>query len=277
MEISSYLSEKQKKRRKRRAYFSIAITVVVVCLVFSGVLWIFTHVPLFKIRNIVVTGDDQVASSDVIAVLQSDALRNHGLVRSLMGIDNMLVWPDSFSSSDLALLPEVSNAVIDKDYFTRTITVNITERAPAGIWCFMPKLNAAGNPAGDESCYWFDAGGVLFKRGFDTEGSSLFAIHDYSQADPGLGGKILPDEFVANMLSVVSTVRQSGISISEIALRDISLEEIDVTTYNGPDIYFSLRFPSDEDLPVMEDLMLRNNFAKLQYVDFRVENRAYYK
>jgi hypothetical protein len=141
----------------------------------------------------------------------------------------------------------------------------------------MPALDAAGNPTSNESCYWFDANGVLFERAFDTDGSSLFAIHDYSQKDPGLEGTILSAEFIPNLVSIVNAITASGLDIKEIALNNIDLEEIDVTTYNGPNIYFSLRFSADEDVPVLENIMQLKNFAKLQYVDFRVDNRAYYK
>jgi hypothetical protein len=189
----------------------------------------------------------------------------------------MLVWPDKLSLSDMAFLPDTAAISISKSYFTHTITATVTERAPSGIWCFMPKLNAAGNPTTNESCYFFDGNGVLFERGFDTQGSSLYAIHDYSQKDPGLGGTIMTSEFTPNLLSIIDVIQKSGVDVQEIALNDIALQEIDVTTYNGPALYFSLRFPADEDLPVLASIMQKSGFAKLKYVDFRVENRAYYK
>ena len=39
----------------------------------------------------------------------------------------------------------------------------------------------------------------------------------------------------------------------------------------------SLRFPADDDLAVLQSLMSKPSFNNLQYVDFRVENRAFYK
>ncbi len=277
MEISSYISESQKKRKRRRTYFVAAAAFAAAYCVLAGGAWIVLGSPLFRRDADVIQGNSQVAASDVLSVLQSSVLRDHGFSQSLLGINNMLIWPGSVGARSLSFLPQVAAIGLSKDYITHTITATVTEREPAGIWCYMPKLDAAGNPTGNESCYWFDAAGTLLTRGFDTEGSSLFAVHDYSGRDPGLGGTILPAEFAGNLMSILDVVRQSGIAVNEIALRDTSLEEIDVTTYNGPDIYFSLRFSADEDLPVLQGIMQKPGFAKLQYIDFRVLNHAYYK
>ena len=75
----------------------------------------------------------------------------------------------------------------------------------------------------------------------------------------------------------MGAIKASGLTVEEIALHDIGLEEVDVSTYNGPVIYFSLRFNAMEDLPVLQQLLAKPNFNSLQYIDFRTENRAYYK
>jgi len=284
MEIDAYLSKKQKRRKKRRAYFFGVAAFVVVYLIALGIFWIIFHSPLFRVDRVVVQGNVNVPSDAVVALLQASVLKpgdelKHGnsWFRSFFGFKNMLIWPGALPADDLTVLPALANITISKDYFSHTITATVTERQASGIWCFVPKTNSAGNPSANEPCYWFDSGGFLFEKAFDTQGSSLFAIQDYSQTDPGLGKNILPDEFIPNLVSIVNVVASSGISVDTAALNDIGLEEIDITTYNGPELYFSLRFPADEDLPVLQSLMAKSDFGKLEYIDFRVENRAYYK
>ena len=129
----------------------------------------------------------------------------------------------------------------------------------------------------DERCSWFDPAGVLFAQTFDTEGAMLFAVHDYADAKLVMGGKILPDRFITNMFSILNVLHASGLSIKEVRLNDLSLEEIQVVTYGGPDIRFSLRFSAESTLSVLQNIMGKPGFNKLQYVDFRTQNRAYYK
>ncbi len=274
MEIGSYLSEKHRKKRNRRAYLNLIFVFAIVYALCAGSYWFILRSPFFRVNQIAIAGNSTVASSDIIALLQGSVLRsgdsmmngNSG-IKAHLGTRNMLVWPGSLPTNDLAVIPQLASINIAKDYFSHTVTARVAERQPFGIWCLMP----------DDSCYWFDDTGVIFQRTFDTEGSLLSSVHDYSQTALGLGGTILPAEFVGNMLSILNVIKESGISAKEIALNNIGLQEIDITTYNGPALYFSLRFPADEDLTVLQSLMVMPKFAKLQYVDFRVENRAYYK
>ena len=249
-------------------------------LVFGAVLfvfWIVAESPVFRIDHVVVTGNLAVMSDDVTTLLQASMARHPTIWSSLLGTHNMLIWPEALASSDVALVPQLAGVTLQKNYADHMIVASVTERKPVAIWCEMPAMDANGNPSGDESCFWFDDTGMLFQKAFDTEGSELFAVHDYSQKGLGLGGNILPDIFVPNMLSILGTVKASGVTAKEIALNDLSLQEVDVLTYDGPALYFSLRFSAEEDLQALQQLMAKPGFDSLQYVDLRTENRMYYK
>jgi hypothetical protein len=275
--LQDYFSDRHKKKRKNQRNFFLVIVISIVIAIAASAWWILFRSPVLKVRQVIVQGNDAVASSDVVALLDGVVLKEQGFTRSLFGTDNMLAWPNALTLSDLAADPRLASVTLEKDYLRHTVTAMITERKPLAIWCAIPKIDAALNPQGDELCYWFDVTGTMFQKAFDTEGSVLFAVHDYSQGNAALGGKILPDIFIPNLVSILSVLKQSGLSMKEVALTDISLQEIDVSTYNGPSVYFSLRFPAGEDLAVLQSLMAQSGFNVLQYVDFRVENRAYYK
>lgn len=275
--LEEYLSEKQRKKEKhRRRLWWLAAVVLVFCAALF-IFWVVAESPVFRIDHVVVTGNLAVAADDVANLLQVSMSRHHTIWSTILGTKNMLIWPKALASSDIALVPQLAGVALQKSYVDHTITAFVTEREPIAIWCEMPAIDANGNPSGDESCFWFDDTGTLFEKAFDTEGSELFAVHDYSQKGLGIGGKILPSIFVPNMLSILGTVKASGITVKEIVLNDISLQEVDVSTYNGPALYFSLRFSADDDLEALRQLMEKTGFDSLQYIDFRTENRMYYK
>ncbi len=271
MELDSYLSDKQKKRKRRRRYISLVLVLAAIGLLFTGAAWLVFRSPILRIQKIVVQGNSAVPSGDILALLQGNVLRGHPFWPSLLGIGNMLAWPATLPASDLSYIPQLASLTLSKDYLSRTITADVTERQPFAIWCFTSGTTV------NESCYWFDDQGVLFERTFDTEGSLMFAIHDNSQKGLGLNDAILPDGLAPNLISIIKVLTASGIQVNSIALNDLALQEIDITTYEGPALYFSLRFPADDDLSILESLMAKPNFTKLQYIDFRIENRAYYK
>jgi len=279
--IEDFLSEKHKrKRKKRRQFFWVAVVIVIV-IVIVIVAWIFIWSPVFRLKQIVIQGENTVPSSTVASLLQENLAQNNGFALKLLGAGNMLAWPDAVVSSELASVPQVASLTVTKNYWYHTVTATVAEREPFAIWCAMPSLDASGDPEGEEFCYWFDNTGTMFADAFDTEGNAIFAVHDYAEGaatgTAALGSKILPDFFVPNLISILNVLKQSGLNVKEIALEDLSLEQVNVSTYDGPTIYFSLRFPSDVDLPVLQSLMAKPGFDNLQYVDFTVENRAFYK
>ncbi len=271
----------------RRWVFS-ALAVFVLYFIFFGVAWFMMRAPFFSVARVAVTGAPDMAAADVIAIVQADpsGTMTTGWLGAMLGWKNMFAWPDRVPSSTLALAPELSGLTVSKDYFSHTVTIAATERQSFGIWCFLPKgaaqvsfssSSSVPEVGGSGQCYWFDGDGVLFQKSLSTQGNLIFVVNDYSQADRGLGNTVLPEEFNANFISVMDVLRATGIGVREIDLRDLSLEEVDAQTVAGPVIEFSLRFPANDYLPVLEQLAGQAGFDKLQYVDCRTQDRVFYK
>ncbi len=318
MELNKYLSESRRRRQKRVRTIRLVVGVFIVLLLVAGCMWLAVRSPLVRVDRIVAQGNNAIPTSDLMAFAEEIFARHRGWL-GFLGTHNMLAWPTTVASDDLALEPRLAFATLSKSYFAHTVTLTVTERQPVAVWCFVPSFAVAaseGRPAGSatgaivatpldlgnsstdtaslsvagamssapsiavvygESCYWFDETGTLFEPAFDAEGNLLLAIHDYSQKDPGAGGIILPPRFIANLMSILTVVQDGGLRLKEIQLNTIGLEEIDVTTYNGPTIYFSLRFPAGDTSSALRSLMSKPTFSRLQYVDFRTQDRAYYQ
>ncbi len=274
MELNEYLSESHKKRKKQRRQIFAQLGAGCVLLALILVAWVFVRSPLFRLNEITVSGNDAMSSADIVTLAQS-AFGKSG--SRWLGIRNLLAWPSSFASGDIVVAPQLESATLTKDYFHHALHVAVVERKPFAIWCMMPSAGSETTAVQDGSCYWFDRAGVMFSRTFDAQGNLIFSVHDYSQNGLGVHKTIVSSRFVADVISVLDTIRASDIRVKEIRLNDIALEEMQVTTYNGPDLEFSIRFPAAGTLAVLQSLIAKPGFSKLQYIDFRTEDRAYYK
>jgi hypothetical protein len=282
MQIAPYVSDRKKRRKRRRAYFFAAAGLIVLYAIFFGAQWLVLHSPVFRVDHVVVLGNGSVSSADVIALAEASAFPGHDIFRAALTFDNMLLWPASIPQNELQLIPQLADANISKDFFTHTVTITVTERSPFGIWCFSAppgviSTSSAIVAGATVPCYWFDNTGTIFERAGETQGGLVYTVYDRAQAPLGLNQKVLPNEFLQNFISIMNVLRASGLGVQNIELNDLTLEEVDVKTANGPMVYFSLQFPADEYLPVIQKLMLQPNFNKLQYVDCRTENRLFYK
>ncbi len=279
MELNELLSESRKKRQKRKRMFVMGAAIAVAVLFVLGIVWLFLWSPLTRVDRIVAKGNVEVSDAEIVDLAHAAFVDGHRGFLNFPGDKNILMWPSVIAPNVLASQPQIAHATLTKDYGAHAIVITVAERQPFAIWCLMPPGAATDAMAGwgNESCYWFDRTGTLFAPTFDTEGDLLLAVHDYSENDPKLGDQILPDRFLQNFLGILDVLRPSGLRIKEVRLNDLGLEEIQVTTYNGPSIYFSLRFPPTGTLAGLQDAMGKPGFDKLQYVDFRTQGRMYYQ
>jgi hypothetical protein len=274
MHVRSYVPVEKRRREKGRRYFwgTVAIFILYFLALFTA--WIIFRSPIFWVSDVTVKGNQNVPSGAIISLVEAAAMPAQGgrtlLIKPILGYKNMFAWPGTVPSSTLAWLPQLASLAVNKDYFTHTITINVKEREPLGIWCFEP---ASGN----EQCFWFDDTGMMFERTYDTQGNAIMVVHDYSEKPGSVNKKVLPDTFAPNLVSIMKVLRAAHLTIATIALKDLSLEQIDVTTVHGPSLYFSLRFPADNYLQVIQSIHTQSNWGKLSYIDCRTENRVYYK
>lgn len=277
-EVASYLSESRHRRshRRRIGIFLLAVAGLYALLIIAS--WFILRSPLFRVDSIVVRGNKEIPADLVKSTLLAAVLK--GGWSNVLGWRNMLAWPSSLSAYDLRFLPEAESITIEKNYRAHEIFATVAERTPAGIWCSKP---AAGEPADSGgaqasfSCFWFDAHGILYKRTVDAQGNLIPVVHDYTGEAAGLRAQVLTEPLVANLISVFRALEAGGVSVKEIKMNQANLEEVEADTNDGPVIYFSLRQSADEDAQVLAQLKARPQFKYLQYIDFRVENRAYYK
>ncbi len=260
----AYISKFKAKRRRRRFYLVPIYAFLALYLIAAGTGWFFLKSPFFRINKIEIVGNSTVSEGELTDLLKP-AVLGHSFWKSVLGFNNILAWPAEISTGNLVFLPGIESLGVLKNYRYRSLVVSVKERMGFGTWCVK------------EECWLFDKDGFIFKRTISSEGSLINTIHDYSQSKLGLNSKILPDEFIPNAISVFNVLDGSGLNIKEIAIKDLSLREMEVGTYGGPKIYFSLTFPADNLLQVINDFNSRAGFKNMEYLDFRVENKLYYK
>lgn len=258
----------KKKRRKKTFIIRGGIGAVILGLLIFGVVRIVFYSSLFRIQDVVVNSGD-ISKEKILDLLRDRIEKNSFLIRSL-GFNNFLAWPKNIEGSELAAMPEIDNLIIKKEYSRKALTVDVISKKPFALWCLKKDLPA--------SCYLFDKNGYIFGKSPEAGGNLIQVVSDYSQDSLNIGSKILKNELVPNMISILETLSASGLALNEISLKDLTREEIDIQTSAGPIIYFSLHYPAETYLSFIQSLLPSSaTFKNIQYIDLRVPNRAYYK
>ena len=265
-DVKIYLSDAgraRKRKRMRYAYLTVLLIAYSAILIFCLLSF---RTGLFRAKSVEVTGNREVSSENVMTILEAQVFGGSS-VKYALGFRNYLIWPDNLKDPG-KFLPQIKSISIKKHYWGKKIEARVVERLPYGTWCM-------GGEAPD--CFWFDEDGYIFKRGIPSEGNIIKSVNDLSGRKLGLGNTVLENNFFLNLKSAFEVLEKSGIGVRTIELKDLPLEEVVAKTSEGPLVYFSLRFSSANSLDLLKTLKEGKSFSKLQYVDLRIQNRAYYK
>lgn len=264
MRSGMYLNNREKRKQRRILKLKIYGGLAVFFILFVGTGYLIVYSSLFQIRNITQTNADwtQTDADKIIGDLKN-FFTNQSKITKFLGSENILIWKQEKISEFLKDRFQIAELTIEKDYFKRQIKINIKEREKFGIWCSI-------------SCWWFDKNGVIFAEALMAEGQLINKVNDFSGRLLKLGEPILEEKFTKNILKIFEVLGKSDLKIKSLKLENLELQEVVIDSPSIPKIYFSLRIDPTFTLIALESIK-NLGFDKIEYIDFRVENRAYYK
>jgi len=277
-----YYPAAQKTSKSKIKLIVFLLVFAFLALVFGGGYLVYAS-DFFKIKNIEISGVKNYSKENLTADLK-DFFKSRSAISSFLGPDNILVW-NAEVSAFLAKTPQLKNLNIEKDIFNRSVKVDAQEREKFGIWCL--EINSMLNQVAasstfdkgfkEESCYWFDKEGILFVEAPAIEGELFNRMIDSTGRDLKLGDKVLDDRLLVNLVKVFEVFDTADLKSKTVFINDLKIEEVIVRPLGFPKALFSLRFDPRFSVVAINALKKSGRWQKVEYVDFRVENKVYYK
>lgn len=264
------------RRRKLVRIVSAFLFLSALTLAFYGVLF---RLSLFDVQNVHVLISGRLEGERLIEFVKTQF--GQSFRARVFGFGHMLGWPRRVSPEALTASPIFKTVRVEKDFRRRTVVLSADTRIPVGIWCIQserdPRELRTGEAYAPTACAWFDREGVKFESTFAAEGNLIPVVNDYSQTDRVLGKKILPDAFVPNLLAILEVAAASDFGIREIKIADLSREEVEIRTHDGPALFFSLRFLPTDARETLSRILAEHPKRNFEYIDFRVPRRVFFK
>ncbi len=266
--VNINFQEIQKQKRYRKTLIKTSVYLIIFGAIIFGTIRLVFYSSFLRFDEIVINNIPEDKKDVLLAFLKTKIETGPFLIRTL-GTNNFLSWPSNLSGKDLESMPSVESLEIKKNYSDNSLVINVVEREPFAIWCLKKNL--------PERCFWFDEKGIVFRQAPVTSGNIIKIISDYTQDNLAVNTKILPEEFLPNFLSILNVLSLSGLNSRDIAIKDLALQEVEVSLSQGPEIYFSLRHDSKNYLKAIQSLANHLKLSNLKYIDLRTENRIYYR
>ena len=258
--MRGYLEQNQFYKRQRNFRIKIYLYFSVFFLVLIGIFYIVFFSPIFKVREFRISGQDRLSDGSVLKILEPLVLNSR--LSDFLGKENLLAW----SRQDLNL-PGTSllSAKIRRDWIRQAVLIDIKERVPLGIWC--------GKTG---SCYWLDEHGIAFEEAPETEGSLILIVYDNGAESIALNKRVAEERFSKNLTDILKAISKMSMPVKKITFDKI-LQELHIATYEGPDLFFSIRFNPELNIASFRSLQEKGTLKGMQYIDLRVENKIFYK
>lgn len=278
-----YFQEKRVHRPKKKKS-KVFLVVLIVLIVLGGLSYLVIYSPVFKIKQIKISGIERFNENEIIFQVKSFVANQSGF-NKFLGPDNILSWFKGVGNLNKNY-PIFENFVIKKSLLNRIIEITVKERERFGAWCPSPlKDNSSVEASTGASqfskgggCFWFDKNGLVFDEAPYTEGFLINKVNDYSGRTLKAGDLVLPDNFFQNFLKVYTVFDKVGLKANNLSLNNLDSQEIILeASDNLPKIYFSLRFDPNFSISGLNSLKQDPGLDKLSYIDLRTENRVYYK
>lgn len=262
--VHDYIRQQKFRRQKRKFYFfgALAATVVIASvyfLFFSG---------LFDIRGIEVKGAEVIGQNEVQAIV-SELFHETSLF--VLTHENIFLFSSPAAAERVrTAFPRIADISVTKRFWTRTVSVAISERQPAGVSCVKKT----------ERCVYFDLSGIAFAAAPTIASASLLRIEEND-----LRGSQFPyEQYTQELVEFVATAKKQMQEKAHATIISFSFMngygDVEARTQEGYVIFLNTAQGAEEQAQIFKNIIateIKDQMPMLEYIDLRVENRAYYK
>lgn len=254
------------KRSRKKMVFLLWIGVPFVLAILA--VFFVAYGNFFTMREINISGERLLSESEVRIAVITEIERASFLAR-VLGPEHSVFWFFAKSHYSFSTPTELEFVSLNFDFWPRRVSIEVTERSVAHIIC-RPQENV---------CYGVTESGMIFAKIPEVRGALILRLEDnHSDIPIVLGAQYFGNQtFLPHVYEVSNILGKENIIPVILRVRDRQLYEWEAVLGNGPTLYFSGFFVPRNLVGVLNDIRRATSFENLTYIDFRVQDKIFYK
>jgi cell division septal protein FtsQ len=256
------------RRRKRRALLALwsAVAVFLLVALAAGVTW----VPYVRIQKVDISGTQSVSKDAVLKTVQEKIAGGYGFI---FARSNIFLYPKHEIENTLLSQYPVFKSVTAHAQNLQTLSVDVTERQPAALWC--------GNGSTTD-CSIMDGGGVVYAPAVTLSGDAFVTYMGSTTGQAQYPRQYLTQHMFEALTAFVNELGKQ--------VQDDNIREVAVDTNGDTRVYFQndflLIFSLNDDtaktlarfsLALTSASFTAHKLSDFEYLDLRFGDKLYYK
>ncbi len=261
-----FSAQRPKREKKKKMVWFFAGALFFVFALFLTLSYVVLNADMFRVESIKVSGARLTPHQKVISSFIAEAIRDRKWL-SVLGPDNILFWICAPEETFFPYVPTIRKVSQDVDFGEKKVFITTDERSVVNVVC-----------ASSGECYGMDENGFIFSPVPEVRGSLILRFEADSSDSPAIGKQYLPSaEWIQNISDTLLLMKKEGFVPKVVRVRRSGVEEWEAVMPEGFSFFFSLHFVPDRLDSVLKDISARAKLDVVQYFDFRVRNRMFYK
>lgn len=258
------------KKKQRERWIKISAVILFLLIFIATPIYLF-RMDRFLISNIELTGNSVTKYEDVAQIVSADLMGNYLFI---FPKSNALIYPKNKIKEDLLRsiprLSEVNVTLVNP----KSLNIEISERAPAGLYCTNDKENLT-------QCYFMDEKGYIFSRAPSFSGDVYFIYLSDPVIEDPIGKNYLTSEEFQELPLLVNSLKVINIPIRSLTT---TANEYYLELLGGGKIIISKKDSLKEVASNLESFLNDQSITRapgfldnVSYIDMRFGNKVFYK
>jgi len=268
-----HVKNKINKSRPKKSIFKMAIfwwSLLVLIVIAVGI-YFFLFFPNFQIQNISINGVETINSQDIQNIISNN------VNKKLLELGN---WNLPSKSIFLTNTQDIQNKIASLYPNIKTITV--TKKFPQDLDVSIQERQLFATFSQNNKYFYIDDSGIIFEEIPNVAENTFIVRQSLNTNDIWLGESVVQENVMKTISEIAKNLKDNfQINLTE-ALISTPIR-LDVKTGENWQIYFDITENSDISLQLTKlNLLLKDEITpearqKLEYIDLRFKDRAYYK
>lgn len=278
-----------KKYKKSRFGLKLFIFCMAFFVFTAGIFYLIISSPIFEINKISVNGLKDVKPEEIQKI--ADDILSVKFLNKIPKNNPILLPEQEIIRSIINNFPKIKEVTLTKKFRDNALVINITEREAAAIWCrAIPEesVSISSSSAGQllsqapqaENCFFADASGFIFGEAPILSGGAVPTVYEQTTLPINIKDEVSSPKTLEFILAVKKELAAVNLNLTDFVIKSQSLGDLEILTPEGWIIYLDISHPPASQINALKRVLeeeIKENRNRLEYIDLRVPDRAYYK